>query len=104
MNPDKFYNNSRNKLLFTMSYLRGKALEWIQLYIENYINSTSQKDINTTTLAILGDVDTFFAAIEETFNVGNDILEADHDLRVLRQRTSATAYCTEFSILAAKIG
>jgi hypothetical protein len=40
--------------------------------------------MNATTLAILSDVDTFFAAIEETFNIGNDTLEADCDLRVLR--------------------
>jgi hypothetical protein len=40
--------------------------------------------MNATTLAILGDVDTFFIAIKETFNVGNDMLEADRDLRVLR--------------------
>jgi hypothetical protein len=87
-----------------MSYLRGKALEWIQLYIENYIDSTSQNNINATTLAVLGDVDIFFAVIKETFNVGNDTLEANRDLRVLRQRTSAAAYRTEFSILVAKVG
>jgi hypothetical protein len=84
MNPEKFYNNSRNKLLFTISYLRGKVLEWIQLHIENYIDSTSRNDMNANTLAILGDVDIFFAAIEETFNVGNNTLEADRNLRVLR--------------------
>jgi hypothetical protein len=72
--------------------------------MENYIDSTSRNDINTTMLAILSDVDTFFAAIEETFNVGNDMLEADCDLRVLRQRTSATTYYVEFLILVAKVG
>jgi hypothetical protein len=87
-----------------MSYLRGKALEWIQPHMENYIDSTSRNDMNVNTLAVLGDVDIFFAAIEETFNVGNDTLEADRDLRVLRQRTSAAAYRAEFSILAAKVG
>jgi hypothetical protein len=87
-----------------MSYLRGKALEWIQPHIENYIDSTSRNDMNANTLAVLSDVDIFFAAVEETFNVGNDTLEADRDLRVLRQRTSAAAYRVEFSILAAKVG
>jgi hypothetical protein len=67
-----------------MSYLRGKALEWIQPHIENYIDSTSRNDMNANTLAVLGDVDIFFAVIEETFNVGNDTLEADRNLRVLR--------------------
>jgi hypothetical protein len=37
-------------------------------------------------------------------NQGNVTLEADRDLRVLRQRTSAAAYRAEFSILAAKVG
>jgi hypothetical protein len=55
-------------------------------------------------LAVLGDVDIFFAVVEETFNVGNDILKANRDLRVLRQRTSAATYCIEFSILVAKVG
>jgi hypothetical protein len=40
--------------------------------------------MNANTLAVLGDVDIFFAVIEETFNVGNDTLEADRNLRVLR--------------------
>jgi hypothetical protein len=91
-------------LLFAISYLRGKALEWIQPHIENYIDSTSRNDMNANTLVILGDVDIFFAAIEETFNIGNGTLEADRNLRVLRQRTSATAYRIEFSILIAKVG
>jgi hypothetical protein len=49
-------------------------------------------------------VDLFFAAIKETFDVGNDTLEADRDLRALRQRTSIAAYRAEFSILVAKVG
>ena len=54
--------------------------------------------------AILGSVESFFAAIKETFDVRNDALEADYDLRVLRQRTSTVAYYAEFSILVAKVG
>jgi hypothetical protein len=49
-------------------------------------------------------VDLFFAAIKETFDVGNDMLEADQDLRALRQRVSAATYHAEFLILAAKVG
>jgi len=104
MNPDKFNNNARGKLLFAMSYLRGKALEWIQPHMEDYVDNTNPGDLNENTIAILGSVDAFFAAIKETFDVGNDTLEADRDLRALRQRTSAAAYRAEFSILAAKVG
>jgi hypothetical protein len=104
MNPERFNGKARAKLLFAMSYLRGKALEWIQPHMENYIDSTTTEQITESTRAVLGSVDLFFAAIKETFDVGNDVLEADRDLRVLRQRTSAAAYRAEFSILAAKVG
>jgi hypothetical protein len=104
MNPERFNNNARAKLLFAMSYLRGKALEWIQPHMENYIDSNTPANITENTRAVLGSVDIFFAAIKETFDVGNDTLEADRDLRALRQKTSAAAYRAEFSILAAKVG
>ena len=104
MNPEKFEKNARGKLLFAMSYLRGKALEWIQPHMEDYIDHTNPADLKDSTIDVLGSVDKFFDNIKETFDVGNDTLEADRDLRMLRQRTSAAAYRAEFSILAAKVG
>jgi hypothetical protein len=41
--------------------------------------------------------------MEEIFDYGNDTLEAERDIRMLRQRTSVAAYKAEFQILAAKI-
>jgi hypothetical protein len=90
--------------LFALSYLRGKALEWIQPHIEDFIDHPSGEGASPRTVEILSTEARFFAAIKETFDVGNDTLEADRDLRVLRQRTSAAAYRAEFSILAAKVG
>lgn len=104
MNPEKFEKSARNKMLFAMSYFRGKALEWIQPHMEDYIDHTSPSELKDSTIEMLGSVDTFFNNIKETFDVGNDTLEADRDLRMLRQRTSAAAYRAEFSILAAKVG
>jgi hypothetical protein len=90
--------------LFALSYLRGKALEWIQPHIEDFIDHPSGEGASPRTVEILSTEARFFVAIKETFDVGNDTLEADRDLRVLRQRTSAAAYRAEFSILAAKVG
>jgi len=84
MNPDKFNNNAWGKLLFAMSYLRGKALEWIQPHMEDYVHNSNPGDLNDSTRAVLGSVDLFFTAIKETFDVGNDTLKADRDLRALR--------------------
>jgi hypothetical protein len=104
MNPEKFNGNQRAKLLFALSYLRGKALEWIQPHMEDFIDHPTGEGANPRTIELLSNDTRFFAAIKETFDVGNDTLEADRDLRVLRQRTSAAAYRAEFSILAAKVG
>jgi hypothetical protein len=41
--------------------------------------------------------------MEETFDYGDDIREAERDIRQLRQRTSVAAYKAEFQILATKI-
>jgi hypothetical protein len=84
MNPDKFSNNAWGKLLFAMSYLRGKALEWIQPHMEDYVDNSNPQDLAESTKSVLGSVDLFFTAIKETFDVGNDTLEADRDLRALR--------------------
>ena len=52
--------------------------------MENYIDSNTPANITENIRAVLGSVDIFFAAIKETFDVRNDALEADCDLRVLR--------------------
>lgn len=104
MHPEKFEKNARGKLLFAMSYLRGKALEWIQPHMEDYIDNTNPGNLKDSTIEILGSVDQFFDSVKQVFDVGNDTLEADRDLRALRQKTSAATYRAEFSILAAKVG
>ena len=91
-------------MLFALSYFRGKALEWIQPHMEDFIDHPSGEGAKERTVEILASPTRLFTAMKETFDVGNDTLEADRDLRILRQRTSAAAYRAEFSILAAKVG
>jgi hypothetical protein len=49
------------------------------------------------------DYQSLFDEMEEVFDNGDEALEADRDIRALRQRTSAAQYRTEFQILAAKL-
>ena len=49
------------------------------------------------------DYSILFNVMEETFDYSDDTLEAERDIRMLRQKTSAAAYKAEFQILAAKI-
>jgi hypothetical protein len=104
MNPDKFKNKTRNKILFAVSYLRGKAQEWVQPHLEDYLDAADAASMKESTKAVLGLESAFFAAIEETFACGSDVLEAERDLRALRQKTSAAQYRAEFQILASKVG
>jgi hypothetical protein len=41
--------------------------------------------------------------IEETFDYSDDTREVEHNIHILRQRTSIAAYKVEFQILAIKI-
>jgi hypothetical protein len=84
MNLEKFSGNTRSKMLFAWSYFRGKALEWIQPHIEDFIDHPTGEGASPRTVEILRLESRFFAAIKETFDIGNDALEADRDLRVLR--------------------
>ena len=49
------------------------------------------------------DYQSLFDEIEEVFDNSDEALEADRDIRALRQRTSAAQYRAEFQILAAKL-
>ena len=71
--------------------------------MEDFIDHPSREGAKERTVEILVSPTRLFTAIKETFDVGNDTLEADRDLRILRQRTSAAAYRAEFSILVAKV-
>ena len=57
MNPEKFTGNTRGKLLFAMSYLRGKAGEWIQPHMEDYVDNTNPANLKDSTKEILGGID-----------------------------------------------
>lgn len=52
--------------------------------MEDFIDHPLGKGAKEVTAAILGSPTRLFATIKETFDVGNDTLEADCDLRVLR--------------------
>lgn len=47
--------------------------------------------------------ETLFEEIEGVFDNSNKAIEADRDIRALRQKTLAAKYRAEFQILAAKI-
>jgi hypothetical protein len=95
-------STDRKQVLYIVSYLRGPAYDWIHPHFKDFLQNPPSKQ-KVATKAMFKDYGSLFDAMEETFDYGDDTLEAERDIRILRQKTSAAAYKAEFQILAAKI-
>ena len=52
--------------------------------MEDFIDHPSREGAKERTVEILVSPTRLFTTIKETFDIGNDTLEADRDLRILR--------------------
>jgi hypothetical protein len=95
-------STDRKQVLYIISYLRGPAYDWIYPHFKDFLQNPPAEQ-KAATKAMFKDYGALFDAMEETFDYGDDTLEAERDIRMLRQKTSAAAYKAEFQILAAKI-
>jgi hypothetical protein len=95
-------STDRKQVLYIVLYLRGPVYDWIYLHFKDFLQNLPSKQ-KVTTKAIFKDYSSLFDVIEETFDYSDDTLEAERDIRILRQKTSIAVYKAEFQILAAKI-
>jgi hypothetical protein len=102
MQPTKF-DSYRKRLLFAVSYLRGPAYDWVQPHLEDYLGNTADNRRDETK-ALFENTNAFFAKLGETFGQGNERMEAERDIRRLRQNGPAAKYKAEFQTLAIKTG
>jgi hypothetical protein len=93
----------RKQMLFVVSFLRGPAYDWIHPHLKDYLTYTNPDRQKASTKKVFASVNALFDEMEETFDYGNEALEAERDIQALRQRASAAKYKAEFQILAAKI-
>jgi hypothetical protein len=95
-------SSDRKQVLYVVSFLRGPAYEWIHPHFKDFLqhSATKQKEF---TKKMFKDYESLFDEMEEVFDNGDEALEADRDIRALRQRTSVAQYRAEFQILAAKL-
>jgi hypothetical protein len=93
----------RKQMLFVVSFLRGPAYDWIHPHLKDYLTYTNPDRQKASTRKVFASVNALFDEMEETFDYGNEALEAERDIQALRQRASAAKYKAEFQILAAKI-
>lgn len=92
----------RKKVLYIVSFLRGAAYEWVHPHFKDFLQHSESKQ-KEYTKTLFKDYASLFDEMEEVFDNGDEALEADRDIRALKQRTSAAHYRAEFQILAAKL-
>lgn len=95
-------SSDRKQVLYVVSFLRGPAYEWIHPHFKDFLQN-SEKSQKEFTRKIFKDYASLFDEMEEVFDNGDEALEADRDIRALRQRTSVAQYRAEFQIIAAKL-
>jgi hypothetical protein len=95
-------STDRKQVLYVVSFLRGPAYEWIHPHFKDFLQNSEARQ-KEFTKKMFKDYASLFDEMEEVFDNGDEALEADRDIRALRQRTSAAQYRAEFQILAAKL-
>jgi len=89
LQPSRF-NSERQKVLYTVSFLRGTASNWFQPFL-------AQKP----TPDMLDDFEDFVDALKKAFGNPNQSASAEREIRNLKQTTSVSTYSSDFQRLAA---
>jgi hypothetical protein len=74
----------RKQMLFVVSFLRGPAYDWIHPHLKDYLTYTNPDRQKASTKKVFASVNALFDEMEETFDYGNEALEAERDIQALR--------------------
>jgi hypothetical protein len=96
------FRSETERVLWAVTLLEGKAMMWIEGFLEDYLIHTNPKGemdtrkMEDTTLKIFGSWDGFIEEIKKNFGVADERREAERAIESLRQKGSATAYTRDF--------
>ena len=91
----QFYQleTEEDKIMLTISYLTGKAADWVQFYINRKFHSEDSKDEKNE---MFSDYDKFVNKITAAFELMNSKREIKQKLEHLKQKESAFIYAADF--------
>jgi len=98
-NKTKF-RSEMNKDLFTVSYLKDAAFDWVDLKLHEFLDKTSKKWMNNKEF-IFSDYKKFKNELQRAFKVVNEKWAAKRQLHILKMNKSAAKYAAEFQQIAA---
>src|SRR5208282_5286716 len=94
-----------DKVLWVTTYLRGRALAWMQVYTQDLLTYQATPDEQQPlTRQIFGDYAVFKAQIRKIFGEIDPVRKAERELRGLRQSGSAAKYAALFRMHSAQTG
>jgi hypothetical protein len=102
------FRSETEQVLWAVTLLEGKAMNWIEGFLEDYLNLTNSKgEINhskmeDTTIRIFATWKGFVNEIKANFGVTDERREAERAIESLRQKGSATAYTRDFQRYSTK--
>jgi len=88
-----------NKGLFTVSYLKNAAFNWVDLKLHEFFDKTSKKWMNNKKF-IFSNYKKFKNELQRAFKVVDEKQAAERWLHILKMNKSAVKYVTEFQWIA----
>jgi len=89
-----------NKGLFTVSYLKNAAFNWIDLKLHEFLDKTSKKQMNNKK-SIFSNYKKFKNELWRAFKIVDKKQAAERWLHILKINKSAVKYAAEFQWIAA---
>ena len=89
----------KEKVIFAVSYMRGRALNWISTDMTRYIDDD---DPDSNIKEWIEDFGKFKKRVRMIFGLANEKASAESIIQTLRQTISASDYSTIFRYYAAK--
>ncbi len=98
-NQTKF-RSEMNKGLFTVSYLKNAAFNWVDLKLHEFLDKTSKKWMNNKKF-IFNNYKKFKNELQRAFKVVNKKQAAERQLHILKMNKLTVKYAAEFQRIAA---
>ncbi len=89
-----------DKDLFTVSYLKDAAFDWVDLKLHEFLDKTPKKQMNDKEF-IFGDYKKFKNELRRAFKVVDEKWAAKRWLHILKMNKSTAKYAAEFQRIAA---
>ena len=95
--------NDQEKILIASTYMKDKASNWMQPYVDDYLLDTGRSGTKAETRALFASWTEFKEEMGRIFGEVDAKNQAEKKITRLRQTTSVSAYTAEFKQLQARI-